>query len=119
MQAYLSPAIADLPRAIVAAFADAQDVIAERLAAGWKGQIQAIDLIDTGNYLSAVEVEGIEATGDVRTVTVGAERASAYAAAIRRKGESDYAGQRVAEDAIKAADAEIKSELERAGRRLA
>ncbi len=115
---YISPAILDLPRAIEAYFSVAQDKSAQAIAREWKGAIVSIDLIDTGNYLAAVGVEGVAASGSTRTVTIGAERASGYAAAIRRKGESDYAGQRVAEEGIRAADGEIQAALDRAGDRL-
>jgi len=116
--AIISPAVFDLPRAIDLQFAEAQDRVAEHLRDAWKGQIVAIDLIDTGTYLQAVGVEEVFESGDVRTVTISSGRASGYAAAIRRKGESDYAGQRVAEEGIRISDSEINRELERAGARL-
>jgi hypothetical protein len=115
---YVSPAINQLPSLIKEAFSDAQDDIAQKIAGNWKGQIVGVDLIDTGTYLQAVRATDTLDHGEVRTVMIEAPEASGYAAAIKRKGESDYAGRRVAEEGIKVSDAEIKSALDRAGDRV-
>lgn len=107
-----------LPEIVLREFSAAQDEAAEVLAREWRGQIIAIDLIDSGNYLQAIEVGGEQLSGDVRTITIDAERASGYAGAIRRKGEADYAGQRVAEDAVRTAEPGIRAALDKAGDRI-
>jgi len=112
---YLSPAIRELERVIVSAFSEAQDKSADAIAAGWKGEIVELDVIDTGNYLQAVRVTDTVADGETRIVMVEAPEAGGYAAAIRRRGESDYVGRRVAEQGIGRADGAITQALERAG----
>ena len=117
-QVQISSDLLRLPQVIQLAFEGAQDRAAAHLAGAWRGRIRAIDLIDTGNYLQSIRVGSVLESAGVRTVSVEAPEASGYAAAIKRKGESDYAGQRVAEEAIKTSDAEIVRELDRAGNSL-
>jgi len=114
-EVYLSPAIRELERVIVSAFSDAQDAAAASIAAGWKGEIVELDVIDTGNYLQAVRVTDTVEEGETRTVMVEAPEAGGYAAAIRRRGESDYVGRRVAEQGIAQATGAITQALVRAG----
>ncbi len=119
MSQHLSPDLLRLPQIAVEAFEGAQDAIALRiLPEAWRGEIIAIDLIDTGTYLSAIRVGDVMESGGVRTVPVIAPEADSYAAAIKRKADSDYAGQRVAEEAIEASDNSIIDELDRAGNSL-
>jgi hypothetical protein len=75
-------------------------------------------VIDTGNYLHAVRVTGSEGSGDGFTVRVEAPEAEGYAGAIRRKGESGYVGQRVAEQGIEAAEGDIRAALDKAGKKV-
>jgi hypothetical protein len=117
-QVLISPAVLDLPRAIDAAFADAQDDIAEVLAKGWRTNIIALDVIDSRTYLESVDVADPIQVGRVRTVAIEAPEAGGYASAIKRKADSDYVGQRVAENAVEQSDGHVNAALDRAGDRL-
>src|SRR6187455_1528699 len=72
--------------------------VAPAIARGWKGRIEALDVIDTRTYLNAVRVTSVLDEGDGLTAMVEAPEASSYDAVIKRRGESDYVGQRVAEE---------------------
>jgi hypothetical protein len=92
------------------------DEIAPAIANAWKGNIVALDVIDSRTYLNAVRVTDI--SGAPGEVIIEAPEAAGYAGAIKRKGDADYVGRRVAEEAPKAAEGEIKAALDRAGERL-
>jgi hypothetical protein len=96
------------------------DEIAPALAKHWKGEIEELDVIDTGRYLAGVAPDEQSSSGDVTTIVIESKPASGYAAAIKRghKGNYDYVGQRVAEQAIERADAEIRAALDGAGKRI-
>lgn len=94
------------------------DEVAPALERGWKGQITGLDVVDKGTYLEAVRVTDVTESGDVTTVMIEAQEAAGYAGAIRRKGESDYVGRRVAEEGIRAAEDAISEALERTADRV-
>ena len=94
------------------------DEVAPALARGWKRESTQLEVIDKGTYLEAVRVTDVSRSGDVTTVMIEAPEAAGYAGAIKRKGESDYIGRRVAEEGIRAADDAIGDALDRAGERV-
>lgn len=94
------------------------DDVAPAVARGWTGRIVTLDVIDSRTYLDSVRVTGVYDVGEGLTAMVEAPEAAGYAGAIRRKGESDYVGRRVAEEGIQAAEGDIKAALDHAGDRM-
>jgi hypothetical protein len=96
------------------------DDVAPAIAQAWKGQIVALDVIDSRTYLDNVApgeaVEGAEGL----TVEIESVPASGYASAIKRgrAGSYDYVGRRVAEQGIEAADGDIRAALDKAGKKV-
>lgn len=117
-QSVISPDLLRLPQAIVQAFEGAQDGVAETIGSLWRMRIVQLDVIDSRTYLNAITVEDATQSAGVRRILVDAPAADSYASAIKRKDESDYVGQRVAEEAIELADNSIKAELDTAGNSL-
>ncbi|HEY0003730.1 MAG TPA: hypothetical protein VGB17_02880 [Pyrinomonadaceae bacterium] len=117
-EVFISESVRHLDRIALEVFRGAQDEIAREIAANWKGQIIHVQLIDTGNYLQSVRVTDTEESGDSRTVMIEAPEAGGYAGVIKRKGESDYVGRRVAERGIERSEGAIGAIMDRAGNKL-
>lgn len=94
------------------------DEVAPAVERGWKGEISHLGVIDKGTYLEAVRVTDVTESGDVLTVMIEAPEASGYAAVIKRRGEGDYVGRRVAGEGIQAVEGEIGAALDRAADRV-
>lgn len=94
------------------------DEIAPAIARAWQGRIIALDVIESRTYLNAVRLTEVHDVGEGLTATVEAPEAAGYAAAIKRRGESDYVGRRVAEEGIRAAGPDIEAALDHAGDRV-
>jgi hypothetical protein len=94
--------------------------IAQAYTRAWQGEIEDLDVIDTGTYLHGVAADYAEEHGGVTTVVIESKPASGYAAAIKRGrgGSYDYVGQRVAEQAIERADGDVVVALDKAGKRI-
>jgi hypothetical protein len=120
-RAHISEDLQRLPSIVSEAFGDALiEDVAPAIARAWKGQIVALDVIDTRTYLEGVAPGEPVETGDGVTVEIESIPAAGYAGAIRRGrgGSYDYVGRRVAEQGIEAAEGDIRAALNKAGRKV-
>jgi hypothetical protein len=118
---HISEDLYRLPSIVEEAFAAALiDDVAPAIAREWKGQITALDVIDTRTYLEGVAPGEAVGGGNVLTVEIESAPAAGYASAIKRgrAGSYDYVGQRAAEQGLEAADGDVQAALDKAGKKV-
>lgn len=93
--------------------------VAPAIARHWKGQIQAVEAVDSRTYLDSVEPGDAFNAGEGLTVIIEAPEARGYSDVVERgRRDGSQAGRFPAQRGVEASEGDIKAGLDRAGDRV-